>query len=281
MYQTLEDLEIQAEYEKMRQPKHAFSTLAGEVKIIMVIFISIFLGMYLITNAQLIIDNVQDRFTSTRVQPFNAEEVHSSANVLSDTKEKIKVADALIQKYSSLLSVEKEIAPTTDQFLRDQLPDYDFSFNRLPPTNRLVIAAINLDVPLIQTELKNYDEFSEGNFDRELENGVVKYPTTPNPGEGGNAFFFGHTSQEYWKYNKYGTVFRNIPQLIPGDVIQIVREGKLYEYKVITTEIVPPKQVNDTYLKYTNLEKEYLTLMGCYPIGRTDKRMMVIAERTT
>jgi LPXTG-site transpeptidase (sortase) family protein len=47
----------------------------------------------------------------------------------------------------------------------------------------------------------------------------------------------------------------------------------------VQTEIVSPKQVNATYLKYANLEKEYLTLMGCYPIGRTDKRMMVFAER--
>jgi LPXTG-site transpeptidase (sortase) family protein len=32
-------------------------------------------------------------------------------------------------------------------------------------------------------------------------------------------------------------------------------------------------------MKYAALGKEYLTLMGCYPIGRTDKRMMVFAER--
>jgi sortase A len=110
---------------------------------------------------------------------------------------------------------------------------------------------------------------------------VVKYPTTPNPGDGGNTFLFGHTSQEYWKNNKYGTVFRNIPQLKAGDLIQVVREGELYEYRVIQTEIVAPKYVNDTYLQYAAEGKEYLTLMGCYPIGRTDKRIMVFAERIT
>ncbi|MDR0369129.1 MAG: hypothetical protein LBH96_00915 [Candidatus Peribacteria bacterium] len=50
---------------------------------------------------------------------------------------------------------------------------------------------------------------------------------------------------------------------------------------MITTEIVSPKQVNATYMKYSDSNKEYITLMGCYPIGRTDKRMMVFAERIT
>jgi LPXTG-site transpeptidase (sortase) family protein len=63
------------------------------------------------------------------------------------------------------------------------------------------------------------------------------------------------------------------------DSIQIVWEGVLYEYKVVSIEIVKPKEVNDTYMQYVDIGKEYLTLMGCYPIGRTDKRMMVFAER--
>jgi LPXTG-site transpeptidase (sortase) family protein len=112
-----------------------------------------------------------------------------------------------------------------------------------------------------------------------LENGVVKYPTTPAPWEWGNAFFFGHTSQEYWKNNPYGTVFRRIPQLKEGDKIQVIRDWVLYEYKVIDTVIVKPKNVNDTYMNFGEEWKEYITLMWCYPIWRTDKRMMVFAEK--
>ena len=62
-------------------------------------------------------------------------------------------------------------------------------------------------------------------------------------------------------------------------MIQVVREGVLYEYRVVSTEIVRPKEVNDTYTKYADLGKEYITLMGCYPIGRLDKRIMIFAER--
>jgi LPXTG-site transpeptidase (sortase) family protein len=235
--------------------------------------------MYLITNAQLIIDTFQDHFAPITVQSFTARENFSSANLLTNNKEKIQAVETLMQKYASVIPLEKEIAPTMDQFLKANVEQYDFDFNLLPPTKRLVIPAINLDVPLIITAVKEYEEYAAGSFEEELENGVVKFPTTPNPGEGGNVFFFGHTSQEYWKNNKYGTVFRNIPKLKIGDSIQVVWEGELHEYKVVQTEIVAPKNVNDTYLKYVLPEKEYLTLMGCYPIGRTDKRMMIFAEK--
>ena len=137
-----------------------------------------------------------------------------------------------------------------DHYLQQNLDSYDLSFNLLPPTNRLVIPAINLDVPLIESDINNYTDFTESTFDADLENGVVKYPTTPNPWEWGNAFFFGHTSQEYWKKNPYGTVFRNIPQLKANDKIQVVREWVLYEYKVIKTVVVRPKDVNNTYIEF-------------------------------
>jgi hypothetical protein len=77
--------------------------------------------------------------------------------------------------------VEQEIATNMDHYLQQNLDSYDFSFNLLPPTNRLIIPAINLDVPLVETNINNYSDFTESTFDTDLENGVVKYPTTPNP----------------------------------------------------------------------------------------------------
>ena len=187
--------------------------------------------------------------------------------------------ESLISKYWDNVSLQKEIAVDMNQYLQSNLNNYEFSFNLLPPTNRIVIPAINLDVPLIQTNIVNYDNFDESTFDSDLENWVVKYPTTPNPWEWWNSFFFGHTSQEYRKKNPYWTVFRNIPKLQLDDKVQIVWNGVLYEYKVLETVIVRPREVNDTYVNYWNPNKEYITLMGCYPIGRTDKRMMIFAER--
>jgi hypothetical protein len=68
-----------------------------------------------------------------------------------------------------------------DHYLQQNLDSYNFSFNLLPPTNRLIIPAINLDVPLVETSITNYNDVTETTFDSDLENGVVKYTTTPNP----------------------------------------------------------------------------------------------------
>jgi LPXTG-site transpeptidase (sortase) family protein len=56
-------------------------------------------------------------------------------------------------------------------------------------------------------------------------------------------------------------VFANIAKFKQGDTIQVVWEGKLYEYKVINIVIVYPEDVNDEYKKYARLQDNYLTLM--------------------
>ncbi len=275
MYQTLDELE----YVLMQTKKRRFtiSAIFQELKVLGLIFIVLFLGTYLVTNAQLIIDNVSDHFNSKEVYGFSEEWANSAFIEIKDNKS--EEIEALVQEYEWIISLEQEIAPNLDQLLQENLNSYNFSFNLLPPTNRIIIPAINLDVPLVDTNIYDYTDFDESTFDADLENGVVKYPTTPNPWEWGNAFFFGHTSQEYWKSNPYGTVFRNIPQLKKDDKIQVVRDWTLYEYKVLETRVVKPKNVNDNYVTFWDSDKEYITLMGCYPIWRTDKRMMIFAER--
>lgn len=276
MYQTLDELE----HVLSKKPRilSKFSKLFNELKVLWLIFTVLFLWTYLVTNAQLVIDNFTDHFWSNEVYGISDTNFSFNSEHLSAEENDAQV-DALIEKYWSTISIQQDIATDMDHFLQHNLDSYDFSFNLLPPTNRLVIPAINLDVPLVETNINNYKDFTESTFDDDLENGVVKYPTTPNPGEAWNAFFFGHTSQEYWKNNPYWTVFRRIPQLKANDKIQVVWDWVLYEYKVVKTVIVKPKQVNDTYVNFWSEDKQYITLMWCYPIGRTDKRMMVFAEK--
>lgn len=275
MYQTLDELEYVVLQTKKR--RFSISAIFNELKILCLIFIVLFLGTYLVTNAQLIIDNFSDHFNTKAIHWFSADKANSTLFNLSHNSS--NEIDQLVEKYEWIVSLEQEIAPNLEKLLQNNLNNYDFSFNLLPPTNRLIIPTINLDVPLINTEISNYSDFNESTFDADLENWVVKYPTTPNPWEWWNAFFFWHTSQEYWKSNPYWTVFRNIPQLKKDDKIQIVRDWALYEYKVLETRIVKPKTVNDNYVNFWEENKEYITLMWCYPIWRTDKRMMIFAER--
>ena len=278
MYQTLDDLEY-----VLTQPKskfYKFSKVFKELKILGLIFTVLFLWTYLITNAQLVIDNFNDHFSANEVYWISEELASSSfdSSHLSADGNPNEV-ESLIEQYEWIISVQQEVATDMDHYLQQNLDSYEFSFNLLPPTNRLVIPAINLDVPLVETTVSNFDNVTETTFDPDLENWVVKYPTTPAPWEWWNAFFFGHTSQEYWKNNPYWTVFRRIPQLKQDDKIQIIWDWVLYEYKVLKTVIVKPKDVNNTYVNFWEEGKEYITLMGCYPIWRTDKRMMVFAEK--
>ena len=278
MYRTLDELEVVLS----RKPKvfSKFSKIFHELKVLGLIFTVLFLWTYLVTNAQLVIDNVSDYLSDDEVYWISEENTSASFYAQhSSAFEQEKLVDDLIEQYKDVVSLQSDISSDTDHFLQQNLNSYEFTFNLLPPTNRLIIPAINLDVPLVETEMPRLDTIDESSFDDDLENGVVKYPTTPNPWEWGNAFFFGHTSQEYWKNNPYGTVFRKIPQLKQNDKVQIIREGVLYEYKVLKTVIVKPREVNNTYMNFWEEGKEYITLMWCYPIWRTDKRMIVFAER--
>lgn len=106
----------------------------------------------------------------------------------------------------------------------------------------------------------------------------MKYPTTPNPGEKGNTLLFGHTSTEWWKKNEYGVVFRNIPKLKEGQRFQVLWNGQLYTYEMVERKVVLPKKVEEYYHVFAEKDESYVTLMGCYPIGTADKRMMVVAK---
>jgi LPXTG-site transpeptidase (sortase) family protein len=197
--------------------------------------------------------------------------------VVEESYDKKIQIEQLISK--SDIELEKSTVWSTEDLLKKNMLDYSFDFNVLPPTNRIVINKINLDVPLIDSKYKNEVDFTQWNFNEELENGVVKYPTTPTPGQAWNTLIFGHTSQERWQKNPYGTVFSKIPNLAEWDIIMVIWEWKLYEYKVVEKTIVTPSKVDEQYQKYQSWWKDYITLMWCYPLWRTDKRMMITAER--
>ena len=73
-------------------------------------------------------------------------------------------------------------------------------------------------------------------------------------------------------------VFANIAKFQPGDIIKIIWNGKLLEYRVIDIVVRYPQHVNEEYMKYSSRDKSYLTLMGCYPIGTAKQRMLIISE---
>ena len=249
-----------------------------ETKAMIIIFLSILCVFYFFTNAQLVFYTFKDAFSSV-----NAAELHQISETLIHNA-------AENEKESNLKQIEKRFAQiqeenTTGSILAlwmEELAEgnaQDLNYNILPPTNRLIIPDLNINVPLVNTESNGRVDFSQENFDDELTKGVVKYPTTPTPWSKGNTLIFGHTSTEWWKKNEYGVVFRNIPKLKAGQRFQVVWNGQLTTYEMVERKVVLPKHVEDYYHEFSDKGESYLTLMGCYPIGTADKRMMIVAKK--
>jgi sortase A len=93
-------------------------------------------------------------------------------------------------------------------------------------------------------------------------------PGTPLPGESGNVAIAGHRD----------TFFRPLRFIRKTDTIDLTTFGGEKEYRVVSTEIVDPRDVRVLY----PTGRDTLTLVTCYPfnyIGSAPKRFIVRAER--
>jgi sortase A len=136
----------------------------------------------------------------------------------------------------------------------------------------LIIPKINLEVPVVYNEPSIEEAAVEG----ALENGVVHYATTPNPGETGNGVIFGHSSNNILNKGKYKFAFVLLKRLENGDTFMIQKDGKRYVYKVFDKKIVKPSEVS--VLGRTDKPSTF-TLITCDPPGTSINRLVVIGEQ--
>src|SRR5262245_35658883 len=87
---------------------------------------------------------------------------------------------------------------------------------KLEEPNKLVISSLNLDLPIAYV-----DKVSESDFQAALKTGVVHYPGTALPGQSGNAYIFGHSSDYIWVKSQYKSAFATLPHIQVGDIIHI------------------------------------------------------------
>jgi LPXTG-site transpeptidase (sortase) family protein len=138
--------------------------------------------------------------------------------------------------------------------------------------DRLAIPDIGLDVPLVYVDATDEITFQHG-----LEQGVVHYPDTANPGELGNAYYFGHSSDYVFKSGKYKTVFATLPRTEVGAMIYITNHaGKQFAYQVVDKKIVESKDMS--VLSQGDGKAKLLTLQTSWPLGTALKRYVVVAE---
>ncbi|MBI1834046.1 MAG: class E sortase [Candidatus Andersenbacteria bacterium] len=141
----------------------------------------------------------------------------------------------------------------------------------LPQTNRIVIPALDVDVPIIMSpSLEDVDVIAT------LNEGAALYPNGVLPGHLGNLFISAHSTGEPWK-GKYRFAFLRINELQPGNVLHIDYNGTRYTYTMTDQEIVTP---TPDYRVVSDRPVPTLSLMACWPIWSTQKRMLIHADLT-
>ncbi len=255
-----------------------------ELKVFITIFLISFLGMVVFTNADMFWEKLfAEEVKVDKVLEHSAVKVDALAfaGIPQPSQEARleKLSNAIDEYQNNNTMIVRQDFDDVEEYLKESRKDQVFDFNVLPPTDRIVIPSVGLDVPVIDSKINNILDFSSKDFDDDLMSWVVKYPTTPVPWSNGNTLLFGHTSQEWRKNNDYSTVFNKLPEIKKWELISVVWEGKLYNYEMVGKEIVYPKWVENVYQKYQKIDEDYLTLMGCYPLGSAKKRILVIAKR--
>ena len=142
-------------------------------------------------------------------------------------------------------------------------------------TTRMTIPAIGVDSDITELAILN---IGSANAAYETPAHLVGHiPHSPNPGELGNAWYFGHLESPI---RGEGSVFKRLPEipalLRDGDDVFIqlaTQDGNTYLYKVSETEVMH----QDDLRMYT-ADNARITLVACVPRLVYDHRILVTAE---
>lgn len=107
----------------------------------------------------------------------------------------------------------------------------------------------------------------EGVTRSDLKNGAGHMPTTPLPGQPGNAVISGHRTT-------YGAPFHELDELDPGDLIEVETALGVHTYAVRESIIVRPTEL----WVIEERPGAWLTLTTCHPKFSARQRLIVFAE---
>lgn len=132
------------------------------------------------------------------------------------------------------------------------------------------IPKINVNAPVVYEPSIN-----ENDILKALQNGIVHYGTTPAPGQGGNAVFVGHSSNDWWEAGNYKFVFVLLDKLVVGDKFSLNYQSHKYVYEVTSASVVAPTDVG---VLAPSTQPE-VTLITCTPPGTSWKRLVIVAKQ--
>lgn len=136
---------------------------------------------------------------------------------------------------------------------------------------RIQIPAIGVNVPVAMSPT-----IADTDVIKTLEKGVALYPNGVQPGALGNVFIAAHSTGEPWK-GAYRFAFLKINELKNGDAIYVDWQGARYAYRIVKSEIVTPSP--DLKIA-SDRPVPTISLMACWPLWSTSKRMLIHAELT-
>ena len=141
-------------------------------------------------------------------------------------------------------------------------------------TSRIAIPLIEVDSEIQELEILNLGDSRAYETPKHL---VGHIPQSPNPGELGNAWYFGHLESPI---KGEGNVFHRLPEipdlLRDGDDVFVELEsfdGRIFLYKTTRTEVM-----HEDDLKLYGSDTAQLTLVACVPRLVYDHRIVVTAE---
>jgi len=156
----------------------------------------------------------------------------------------------------------------SDRFGQEQVDGFGQHTEVIPEDDRLIIPRLAVNAPLLFPEDADEQSILEA-----LQDGVARYPDTALPGEVGNFFVTGHSSQLIWEEGKYKNVFSLLEKLTTDDVVLVYYHKQKFVYTVSDSKTVEPDDLS--VLEQT--DQPILTLMTCWPTGTTARRLIVSA----
>ena len=142
------------------------------------------------------------------------------------------------------------------------------------PTSRITIPLINVNSEIQELNILNLGDSRAYETPKHL---VGHIPQSPNPGERGNAWYFGHLESPI---KGEGNVFHRLPEipdlLRDGDDVFVELEsvdGRVFLYKTTRTEVM-----HEDELELYGSDTAQLTLVACVPRLVYDHRVVVTAE---
>ncbi len=96
------------------------------------------------------------------------------------------------------------------------------------PAPEVIIPKINVEIPVVY----GVNTIDEAAIDTALEEGVVHYADTADPGQNGNLVIVGHSSNNIFNKGKYKFAFVLLSRLETGDTFYLQKDGRRYTYQV-------------------------------------------------